>query len=134
MLAVLSDIHSNLQALEAVLAECRSRGVTEYCCLGDIVGYGANPVECLQRIRALQCPVVQGNHDYYAGLGRLDDDVSPLARVGVEYSVSQLSPQDRGWLLSLPAVMRLSDVVTVVHSSLHEPDEWHYVRIRAISS
>jgi predicted phosphodiesterase len=129
MLAILSDIHSNVHALDAVLAECRRRGVTDYCCLGDVVGYGAYPAECVQRIRDLACPVVQGNHDAYVASGRLDSDVSPLAKAGVEYSISKLSKADREWLGALPYVYRWKENVTLVHSSLNEPEEWHYVRI-----
>ena len=133
MLAVLSDIHSNLHALDAVLAACEKRGVSSYCCLGDIVGYGAFPAECLERIRALGCPVVQGNHDAYVASGILDSDISPLARAGVEFSIAHLSLADRRWLALLPLQLRLSKAVTLVHSSLHEPEEWHYVRISRLA-
>src|SRR3954452_4697276 len=101
MLAILSDIHSNLHALDAVLAVCKRRGVTRFACLGDIVGYGAFPAACVDRIRSLGCPVVQGNHDAYVASGKLDSDISPLARAGVEYSIAHLSPEDRNWLAAL---------------------------------
>ncbi len=133
MLAILSDIHSNLHALDAVLAVCKRRGVTRFACLGDIVGYGAFPAACVDRIRSLGCPVVQGNHDAYVASGKLDSDISPLARAGVEYSIAHLSPEDRRWLAALPIQLRLSQAVTLVHSSLHEPEEWHYVRISRLA-
>ena len=129
MLAILSDIHSNIHALDAVLAECKKREVADFCCLGDVVGYGAFPAECVRRIRDLGCPTVQGNHDAYVASGRLHADVSPLAKAGVEYSIQHLSKEDRDWLGALPFTHRWSDVVTLVHSSLNEPEEWHYVRI-----
>src|SRR3954468_19393335 len=133
MLAILSDIHSNLHALDAVLAVCRRRGVTRFCCLGDIVGYGAFPAECVDRIRALACPVVQGNHDAYVASGNLDSDISPLARAGVEFSIAHLSAVDREWLSKLPLQLRLCKAVPLLPSSLHEPEEWHYVRISRLA-
>ena len=63
--AILSDIHSNLEALQVVLADTKAQQCTHYVCLGDIVGYGPNPLECLEAVRALNCPTVIGNHDEY---------------------------------------------------------------------
>jgi len=63
--AVLSDIHANLEGLEAVLKDAQEQKCTHYVCLGDIVGYGPNPNECLNIIRSLDCPVIMGNHDEY---------------------------------------------------------------------
>ena len=64
--AIFSDIHSNLEALEAVMADARQRRCTHFVCLGDVVGYNANPSECIQLIRELDCPAVKGNHDEQA--------------------------------------------------------------------
>lgn len=61
--AIFSDIHGNLEALKAVLADIAAERVQEMICLGDIVGYGPNPAECLELIRGLSCSVVLGNHD-----------------------------------------------------------------------
>ena len=61
--ALFGDIHANLEALEAVLTDAASQGVTDYVCLGDIVGYNADPVACLNIIRDMGCPTVKGNHD-----------------------------------------------------------------------
>jgi len=125
-IAVLSDIHSNLQALQAVLAECKRRKINRFFCLGDIVGYGANPMECLKIIRSLKCPTVIGNHDYYVATGRVDFDVSPLARVGLQHSEQMLTKNAKKWLIELPQVVH-TDGVTLVHASLAEPLEWHYI-------
>ena len=65
--AILSDIHANLEALEVVLDKCREEGVEQCICLGDLVGYNANPSECLDLIRDLDLVAcVKGNHDEYA--------------------------------------------------------------------
>ena len=66
--AIFSDIHANLEALEAVFADARARRCTDFVCLGDVVGYNANPRECIERVRELGCPVVKGNHDEEATL------------------------------------------------------------------
>lgn len=125
-IAIISDIHSNLQALEAVVAECRRRKIDRYFCLGDIVGYGANPVECLKLVRSLHCTTVLGNHDFYVATGTIDGDITPLARRGIEHSSEQLSKSAKKWLNSLPLVLT-PDGVTLVHSSLFEPLSWHYL-------
>src|SRR5215207_9361306 len=87
--AVLSDIHSNLPALRAVLAECEKRGVSRFVCLGDIVGYGPYPCECVEVIRSLHCPVVIGNHDYYAAFRPRYADLNAMAVAGIEYSIER---------------------------------------------
>jgi predicted phosphodiesterase len=73
--AFLGDIHGNTEALDVVLAAIRSEKVDKVVCLGDIVGYGAEPAKCLEAIRALNCDVIAGNHDWAAvGQGRGDLD------------------------------------------------------------
>ena len=61
--AIFSDIHANLEALEAVLRDAQEQKCTHYVCLGDVVGYNANPHECVERVREMDCPIVKGNHD-----------------------------------------------------------------------
>lgn len=124
--AIISDIHSNLQALEAVLADCHTRGVESFCCLGDIVGYAAHPAECLERVRALGGPVVIGNHDYYVAQGRVDDDISGVAMAGVQFSQSKLGKAQKKWLAANPQVHR-EEGFTLVHASLDRPLKWDYI-------
>lgn len=63
--AIIADIHANLEALEVVLDDTKKQRVTHYACLGDVVGYNANPKECLDIIRGMNMPCVKGNHDEY---------------------------------------------------------------------
>jgi len=84
--AIFSDVHANLEALEAVLADARERRCTDFVCLGDVVGYNASPRECLQRVRELDCPVVKGNHDEEATLSASSERFNELA----EYVFSNL--------------------------------------------
>ncbi len=123
---MLSDVHGNLHALEAVLAECARRRVARFFCLGDIVSYGAFPVECLAKIRALSCATVLGNHDQCVATDTIAPDMNPLAQAGIAYSLSRLAREDRAWLAALPFVLTVGEV-TLVHASLREPGEWHYV-------
>ena len=125
-IAVLSDIHSNWHALQAVLEECEARGVKRFYSLGDIVGYGANPSECLNAIRGLECPAVLGNHDQYVAFSTSTPNLNPMAQAGVEYSACMLAPGQRAWLGERPYVIH-EGPATLVHASLEAPKEWIYV-------
>ena len=78
--AILSDIHANLEALEAVLADARAQDCTHFVCLGDVVGYNANPHECVELIQELECPVVKGNHDEQASIVDFDRGLQRAGR------------------------------------------------------
>ena len=125
-IAILSDIHSNRHALEAVLTECERRKITRFVCLGDIVGYGAHPAECLKLVRTLKCPTVIGNHDYYVAAGKWSDDLSEPAQAGVEYSIRNLNIAARRWLKNLPEIFT-TETFTLVHASLQNPLAWEYI-------
>jgi len=124
--ALISDIHSNLEALEAVLEDIRKLEIDEIVCLGDIVGYAADPGPCLDRIMALKCPVLQGNHDEEAARNTPLDCYSKMAQAGMAYSRSQLTRTQKKWLATRPLKLKLHGA-SMVHSSLFEPEEWHYV-------
>ena len=125
-IALLGDIHANWDAFQAVLADCESQGVSDYVCLGDVVGYNAAPVECLEKIQELKCPTVRGNHDHYCAF---DIDLSgfhPMAADVVDWTRRQLSEQQRLWLRELP-FSRMVETFTIVHSTLDTPENWGYV-------
>jgi predicted phosphodiesterase len=124
--AIFGDIHANLEALNAVLADAQAHGVTHYVCLGDIVGYAANPGECLEIVRALECPVVQGNHDEQACA---NDDLAgfnPLAQFAIDWTRQQLSPEQKDWLRAMKLVRQVRDF-TIVHATLDTPQRWGYI-------
>ncbi len=102
LFAILGDIHANLDALNVVLDDCRAQGVTDFLCTGDVVGYNACPHECMEIVRALGCPVVVGNHDYYVSSRQNLDDFNPAAAAVVEWTRKQLSVEEVYWLRSLP--------------------------------
>jgi predicted phosphodiesterase len=124
--AVLSDIHSNLEALEAVLADARAQACTEFVCLGDVVGYNANPSECVARIRELNCPVVKGNHDEQASIFASTEDFNALAEQAIGWTRGHISDEDKSWLSDLQFTDQVRDF-TIVHATLDSPHDWGYV-------
>lgn len=125
--AILGDIHANGVALDAVLADCREQGVTNYACVGDLVGYNAEPIRCLDTIRELCGPnVVRGNHDHVCS----NDDpligFHPLASAVVRWTRTQLDPARVAYLSSLPYT-RTVETFMIVHATLDSPEAWGYV-------
>jgi predicted phosphodiesterase len=125
-IAIFGDIHANLEAFEVVLADAREQGCTSYICLGDVVGYNANPRECLEMVQALECPVVKGNHDDYASSDSSLESFNPLAEVAIQWTRDQLNPSEKLWLGGLPYISKIRGF-TVVHASLDDPAGWGYV-------
>lgn len=125
-IAVLGDIHSNLEALKTVLADARNEGVEEFFCTGDVVGYNACPHECLEIVRSLGCPVVKGNHDHYVASERDLSDFNPHAAAVVEWTRGQLSDEELAYLRDLPfSVTKMG--MTLVHSTMDKPENFGYV-------
>lgn len=127
-IAFISDIHANLPALRAVLADIAQQDVGEIICLGDVVGYGGNPAECIDLVREARIPCLKGNHDALAAgdsSTRLDD-TNPAARLAIEWTRRALSSEHRSWLAELPMTFERSDW-QAVHATLNEPHEWEYV-------
>jgi predicted phosphodiesterase len=124
--AVISDIHGNREALEAVLKEIRRRKAERCFCLGDLVGYNADPGWCLEKVRELKIPTVRGNHDSAAADPRELENFTELARRAMEWTIPRLQPEAIAFLGSLPLV-RTGDGVTIFHSSLKDPAGWRYI-------
>ena len=124
--AIISDIHSNIEALDAVLKEIDRRGIREIICLGDIVGYGASPVECLERLNGILTVCLRGNHDD-AVINECElDHFNSIPRAAMEWTRKQLSPDDRIYLAGLPYTSRFSGAV-LTHSDFTEPEKWKYI-------
>ncbi len=124
--AIFSDIHANLEALDVVLRDQKEQGCTHMACLGDIVGYGADPKECVDIVRALDIPTVKGNHDEYAAIDGHLEGFNPHAAQAIEWTRKQLSEDDRKWLRELKYLRILHDF-TIVHATLDGPQRWGYV-------
>jgi predicted phosphodiesterase len=124
--AIFSDVHGNLEALEAVLADIAAERVQEMICLGDIVGYGPNPAECIEMIRCLGCAAVMGNHDEACIEPGQEAGLNEYARAGIAFARKQLTDAQKGWLRNRPMQLDFQDF-TAVHSSLSDADEWEYI-------
>ena len=134
--AILGDIHGNLEALQTVLADAAQEQVTHFVSVGDIVGYGPNPRECLDIVRdQLKCPCVKGNHDELASQNASTLSFNQLAAEAINWTRIQLTEDDKAWLRDLRYV-RLVEDFTLVHSTLDMPNRWGYVfdRLAAASS
>lgn len=127
-IAVLADIHSNLEALRACLAHAGREGADMHVFLGDLVGYGADPVACLALLAdhaARGALLVRGNHDE-AALGGLCENMNFTARDATYWTRTQLGSSERDFLASLPYTARRGDLL-FVHASADAPGEWAYI-------
>lgn len=125
-LGLLSDIHANLEALDAILASGTRRGVEAWICLGDTVGYGADPSACLQKVQNECAVVLLGNHDAAAS-GQIDlGHFNPSARRAAEWTAEQLSATERHYLASLP-LTHIDDAAHCVHAEPRKPQAWGYI-------
>jgi len=125
-IAVISDIHSNLEALHSVHEAIQKIKVDQVCCLGDTVGYNANPVECLHKIQEMNALTVAGNHDY-AAVGLTDTDYfNPNAKIAAIWSGKQLGQKEKLFIENLPLVRKF-DNITLVHATLDHPELWGYI-------
>ena len=120
-LAIISDIHSNVDALRAVLADIRASDVQHVVCLGDLVGYHTFPRETLAVLRDSEIRSVHGNHDLMA-VGRLPrDDCGPVARKAIRWTQTVLTEEDRHYLASLPSELYPQRSILCVHSAPGDP-------------
>lgn len=127
--AIFTDIHANLEALEAVLAKideiAKEKPIDQIWFLGDLVGYGPNPNECITILRTRTDVIIAGNHDW-AAVGKIDlEDFSAAARVSAEWTAEQLTEEHRTFLTNLPERIEIDDC-TLVHGSPYGP-LWEYI-------
>ncbi len=123
---LISDIHANLEALEAVLAALQDEGIDQILCLGDVIGYGPNPNECVKLVQQHAAACLIGNHDE-ASLGRVDLDLfNYMARQAIEWTTEQLTEESKEFLKALP-YMRTYGQFMIVHASPDEPTRWNYI-------
>ena len=128
-LAFISDIHSNVEALQAAMADIQANGADMTICLGDIVGYGPDPQACVDIIRENGIQTVMGNHDEYVTLlmdprvDRLRDEV----KASIEWTQSKLSMDSLTWLSRLPYQMDADDFA-ICHGSYESGNHFAYCR------
>lgn len=128
MIAILSDIHANVIALKAVLQDMESLEVSTALCLGDTVGYGPDPAECVRLVRERCVASIMGNHE--AMLIVLEkmgpQEFGETVSAPLELAHQQLPADDLEWAAALPIGIDL-DAFEIIHGSLHEPPEFHYI-------
>lgn len=124
--AIIADIHGNLDAFQVVLEDIRAQKATHTVCLGDVVGYNAQPKECLDIVRQMNIPCVKGNHDEYCSTENHLDGFNPHAAEAVHWTREQLTEDDKKWLRELK-YSRMAANFTMVHATLDAPERWGYV-------
>lgn len=120
LVCVFADVHGNLPALEAVISAACENGATSFLFLGDAVGYGPHPRECVARLADLGCLAVRGNHDHAVATGQVDGYMNSLARACAEWTRDRLGPHEIAWLLGLPLEQR-GDGWMAVHGAPRDP-------------
>jgi predicted phosphodiesterase len=121
---VISDIHANFDALEGVLADLGSEPVDRFVCLGDVVGYYAEPQKCVDLVREMNMMCIQGNHDAVASGLEEPVDFNPIATEAILWTRAQLDPESRDWLAGLPTQGQINPKLWIVHGSLRDRDEY----------
>ena len=125
-IGLISDVHSNIEALEAVLKELDSRGVDQILCLGDVVGYGASPLECIKTLQDRDILTVKGNHDDYVTdiTGELGRHLRAEVRDAIAWTQNKLGFDGVGWLTKLPMTLDFEEF-SIIHAS-YSPLRWAY--------
>ena len=127
-IALLSDLHANLPALDACLEHARAQGAEQFALLGDLVGYGADPGPVLDRVMQLVADgalCVRGNHDDAAVAP--PPQVENLGDQSAQWTHPHLSAEQRAFLAGLPLTARMGPDALLVHASADGPERWHYV-------
>lgn len=130
MLAVISDVHGNLEALEVVLSDIRKRGVKDIIFLGDAVGYGPDPEVVLEVLRNECLIMIAGNHDRAVIDPGLEEYFNEIAKEALRWTRSVLSRRSTEFLRSLPlktGYFYQDQAILAVHASPKEPEQWHYI-------
>ncbi len=129
-LAVIADIHGNMEALQTVIDDADQKGVHRYVCLGDIVGYGANPRECIAVVRSLpRLNTVLGNHDAAAVWDTSPYGMNKAAQQSIMWTMEQLREQDVAYIKSLPSVIGQGQLL-FSHANPYNSKAWRYVNSR----
>lgn len=124
--ALLSDIHSNLEAFQAVAQDLEREKVDDVYFLGDIVGYGADPGRCIELLQEMSTHIIAGNHDW-AAVGLTGTDYfNPVAKTAIAWTAGRISSRQQTFLTDLPLIKRYPPL-TLVHATPHLPEAWDYL-------
>ncbi|MBW2221573.1 MAG: metallophosphoesterase family protein [Deltaproteobacteria bacterium] len=124
--AIISDVHSNLEAFQAVLEDLSKEKVDQVFFLGDIVGYCADPNPCIEILQGLTTIVIAGNHDW-ATVGLTKTSYfNPLAKVAIEWTARKITQSHKEFLKTLPLI-QTRNTITLVHAAPNQPEKWDYI-------
>lgn len=128
-IAIISDIHSNLEALIAVQLDIISQGISQIFCLGDVVGYGPFPKNCLNLTRKISQIILKGNHeDCVCNQTNLKERLNDYALEGIKFSIKLLTNEEIIFMNTFPLVKVYEDLdLSLSHGSFHEPEKWIYI-------
>lgn len=123
---IFGDVHGNIEAFKKVIETYKKENIDEYLCIGDIVGYGADPSECIKEVKRLKAKTVCGNHDW-AGAGIFpSDDFNPAAKNAIEWTQKNLNLDEKRFLKELKVINEEKDFY-IVHGSLYKPEFFSYI-------
>lgn len=132
-IAIMADIHGNIEALDFVLHRLKAEGVSQFYACGDVVGYGRYPNECCYRLQHIKAGVVAFNHDWeVVGRTNYQDIFSRSAIEGIEYTKQKITDFNLRWLYELQ-LYHQEDNLEFVHPSLLEPEKWPYLAMGLIA-
>jgi len=125
--AIFGDIHGNYDALETCLEDIKAHECEKYICMGDVVGYGAEPVRCLETVQELGCDTIAGNHDW-AAIERISIDFfNAYAKAAAIWTREALSDEHKEWLGELPLTLTYEHCA-VAHGTFHQPEAYNYIQ------
>lgn len=128
---ILSDLHSNATALDAVLGTAKDRWDSSVC-LGDVVGYGPDPNYVTAQLRELGTKTIRGNHDKAVTGQMPTEDFNPVAKTAVDWTRAELKPEHMEWLSALPKGPLETDGIVLVHGALQDEDEYVFTPQQAL--
>lgn len=123
---IFGDVHGNLEALDTVLNALSKEKIDRYLCVGDIIGYGADPLSCIDKVKTVTGNIVSGNHEAASTGVFCVDYFNPYAKAAVLWTRESLRDEDTNFLKGLPTVFENDDLV-MVHGSLNEPGKFNYI-------
>jgi predicted phosphodiesterase len=130
-LLILSDLHANLTALDAALGAASGKWDAAVC-LGDVVGYGPDPVTVSEKLQGITKETIRGNHDKAVAGIMTSDDFNPVAKMAVEWTQSQLRPELMTWLATLPPGPKTAQGVVMIHGAFQDEDEYVFTPAQAL--
>lgn len=123
---IFGDVHSNLEALDAVINVYKKESIDIYMCVGDVVGYAADPKECIEKVKSLAMVTVAGNHDWAAVNLFSPETFNPFAKEAILWTRKQLDDGEKDFLETLKLVHK-NENLTLVHGTLDSPRDFNYM-------